>query len=310
MKIIMYHYVRPIKNSNYSNIKGLELKQFCQQLDFFAKNFIFLSSYDIIEIIYKGDELPINGIWLTFDDGYKDHFTYVLPELVKRNISATFFPPVQPIVENSLLDVNAIHFILASNNNEKELISELKNECKNFGIGNLEFNEFWNNIDKSTSRFDTKGVIFFKRMLQHTLDEKIRRDIVSKLFKKFVRRDIKEFSQELYLSINDIKSMLSEGMTFGNHTYSHPWLSFLNYEEQLYEIEKSLSFLKKLGVNLNNWLMCYPYGDYNKDTIQILNKLESGLAVTTKVANASLAQYTCFELPRYDTNDFIDHKNI
>ena len=33
--IIMYHYVRPIKNSEYPNLKGLELKDFKNQINFF-----------------------------------------------------------------------------------------------------------------------------------------------------------------------------------------------------------------------------------------------------------------------------------
>ncbi len=37
--IIMYHYVREIKNSKYPTIKGLEISSFKRQLDFLEKNF-------------------------------------------------------------------------------------------------------------------------------------------------------------------------------------------------------------------------------------------------------------------------------
>ena len=37
----MYHYVRPIKNSQYSEIKGLEVEQFQNHIEFFLKNFHF-----------------------------------------------------------------------------------------------------------------------------------------------------------------------------------------------------------------------------------------------------------------------------
>ena len=36
--IVMYHYVRPILNSKYPGLKGLELKSF-QQLDYLQKNY-------------------------------------------------------------------------------------------------------------------------------------------------------------------------------------------------------------------------------------------------------------------------------
>ena len=74
MKIIMYHYVRPIKKSKYPNIKGLEIKDFIKQLKYFKNKYFFLSSNEIIDIMQKNLEFPKNGIWLTFDDGFKDHY--------------------------------------------------------------------------------------------------------------------------------------------------------------------------------------------------------------------------------------------
>ena len=37
----MYHYVRPIRNSKFSDIKGLEITQFKNQIAFFRQNFHF-----------------------------------------------------------------------------------------------------------------------------------------------------------------------------------------------------------------------------------------------------------------------------
>ena len=39
LTIVMYHYVREIKGSDYPNIKGLEIDGFKRQLDYFSKNF-------------------------------------------------------------------------------------------------------------------------------------------------------------------------------------------------------------------------------------------------------------------------------
>ena len=35
--IIMYHYVREVKHSNYPNLKALELNEFKKQISFFNK---------------------------------------------------------------------------------------------------------------------------------------------------------------------------------------------------------------------------------------------------------------------------------
>ena len=62
-----------------------------EQMEFLAKNHQVVSIDRLVEHL-EGDSNRF-VVAVTFDDGYKDHFTYVLPELVKRNISATFFPP-------------------------------------------------------------------------------------------------------------------------------------------------------------------------------------------------------------------------
>ena len=49
--VVMYHYVREIKNSKFSNLKGLEFRDFKKQIDYFLKNFNIISHSDFAEII-------------------------------------------------------------------------------------------------------------------------------------------------------------------------------------------------------------------------------------------------------------------
>ncbi len=37
--VVMYHYVRDIKNSKYPNLKALDVKHFEKQISYFKKNF-------------------------------------------------------------------------------------------------------------------------------------------------------------------------------------------------------------------------------------------------------------------------------
>jgi peptidoglycan/xylan/chitin deacetylase (PgdA/CDA1 family) len=99
IKIVMYHYVRPIKESAFPNIKGLELDGFKRQLDYLSSKYYFVTAEDVVDAVTNDKELPKDSCWLTFDDGYKDHFLYVLPELSKRKIQGSFFPPVKPVTE-------------------------------------------------------------------------------------------------------------------------------------------------------------------------------------------------------------------
>ncbi|SVC10418.1 uncharacterized protein METZ01_LOCUS263272, partial [marine metagenome] len=220
LSIIMYHYVRSVANSNYPNIKGLEVDGFKRQLDYFQENNSIVSAEDVIDASYNSKKLPSNPVWLTFDDGYKDHIDYVLPELKRRGLQGSFFPPARPIIERSLLDVNAIHFILDSMTDENILISSLKEECLNHGINEKEYTKLWDSLDKNHP-YDTESITFFKRLLQRELPLEIRKSIVSKLFIKFVRvTSENDFCKELYMSEADIKKLISEGMYVGSHTYN------------------------------------------------------------------------------------------
>ena len=138
----MYHYVRPIIGSEYPGIKGLEIQQFKRQLDFLEENFSIISSEEVVNAVLKDKKLLTNACWLTFDDGYKDHLKYVLPELLKRNLSGAFFPPRVAIIENKILDVNSIHHILSCATNKQILVKKLNEYCQLHGISREKQNYF------------------------------------------------------------------------------------------------------------------------------------------------------------------------
>ena len=130
----MYHYVRPIQNSEYPNLKGLELSSFKNQLDFFSKHYKFITAEEVLMAADGLLNISENSIWLTFDDGYKDHFQYVLPELKSRNIQGSFFPIADASQNNLLPDVNAIQFIIQAINNDDLLYEVLLDAFLNQAI--------------------------------------------------------------------------------------------------------------------------------------------------------------------------------
>ena len=55
---VNYHYVRPIKNSKFSNLKGLEVKEFINQINYLKSKYNIISATDIINTILNKDKLP------------------------------------------------------------------------------------------------------------------------------------------------------------------------------------------------------------------------------------------------------------
>lgn len=303
LTIVMYHYVRPIKNSEYPLIKGLELDGFYRQLDYLQEHYSVISTNEIINSIKGKSKLPNNSCWLTFDDGYKDHFEYVMPELLKRNLHGAFFPPRVAIEEDVVLDVNLIHHILSCADDIKQLVSRLNSHCLSNGISESNIDAYYKEY-AVPNRFDNADTIFVKRMLQHVLPEQLRSSIAENMFKEFVGLSPAEFSKELYMSVDEVKGLVNSGMYVGSHGSRHYWLNKISSEEQEKDIKQSLNFLEDVGAPTNDWVMCYPYGAYNDATLSLLKKYDASVGITTDARVANLKGDNPFELPRLDTNDF------
>ena len=303
--IIIYHYVREIKQSIYPNLKGLEIKGFKRQLDYLKKNYNIINPKDLIN--NTNLKLKDNSCLLTFDDGLKDHVDYVLNELNERNLKGCFFPTASTVNENRLLEVHAIQFILAVTKNISELISDLNSICIKNGYTEENIKTYWNSYTKPLNSQinikESKEVIYFKRMLQFILPAELRSEIIKTFFKKLLNTSASEFAKKLYMNKEDLKKLLDNDMYIGSHTYNHVHLNTLNYEEQEIEIDKSLSFLNEIGATTKNWIMCYPYGSYDEKTISILKKKNCIYALTTEPGIANLKEKP-FELPRRDTINF------
>jgi peptidoglycan/xylan/chitin deacetylase (PgdA/CDA1 family) len=300
----MYHYVRNLKHSRYPNIRGLDLKLFKEQIGYLKRHYNFITMEMLIDSIDNKSKLPNKSVLLTFDDGYADHFNYVFPLLNELKIQGSFFPPVRAINDNKILDVNKIHYILASELNTKKIIKEIKIEIIKYKEEyKLENFKFYLNKLAFSNRLDNDDVVFIKRILQLGLDPKIRKIITNNIFEKIVGINEECLSRELYMNIDQIRCMHSNGMHIGSHTYNHDWLSSLNKNEQEIEIINSKIFLEQIGCDMNNWTMCYPFGDYNDVTIDLLKKHECKLALTTEVDIANISKHNRYTLPRLDTND-------
>lgn len=299
----MYHYVREIRGSKYPEIKGLEIKNFNRQLNFLESKYNIITAEDLINYKVNNVLLPNKSCLLTFDDGYNDHFVNVFPELRKRKLKGLFFPSGQAIIKREMLDVNKIQHIIALVKDKSNLVEELNDLLIAHGISERELSKLWKELAIS-NRFDSKEVIYIKRILQHAIPEKVRNIISDILFKRYVTNDPNDFADRLYMSSEEIKILINEGMYVGSHTMKHCWLNKLSKKDQYEEISNSIEFLNFLGVSTKNWIMCYPYGEYNADTLDLLYKKNCAFGLTNKVGEANLKRGNFLELPRFDTNDF------
>ena len=248
--IVMYHYIRNLKKTNYPNLNALELQKFKKQIHFFKKNFNILSYFDFLEIL-QSKKIPYKpSVLLTFDDGYYDHFENVFPILFKNKISGIFYTPIITFKKKKVLDVNKIHFILEKESNRRKIINFIDTYLRRY----LKKNLIEMNLKKLNlfNRWDDEETTLIKRLLQDHLPEKVRLKILNKLFENVMNESEIEFSKKLYMSKKNMCEMSRNGMYFGIHGCNHKRLSRLNYNEQELEINDSIKVFKKLRLNENS----------------------------------------------------------
>ena len=106
------------------------------------------------------------------------------------------------------------------------------------------------------------------------------------------------------MSLAQLDELAKEPLcTLGAHTYSHTRLGGLSYEQQLYEIQRSVEWLSGITHQAVEDF-AYPYGSKNKDSEKILRKLGIKRAVLAgggEVLNATGA--LALNIPRVLVND-------
>ncbi len=88
--ILMYHSVYP--DAPYSNRLAVSVKTFERQMEFLRKHkYNVMPVDDLATLIKEKRNIPPRTVAITFDDGYKNNYTYAFPLLKKYNIPATIF---------------------------------------------------------------------------------------------------------------------------------------------------------------------------------------------------------------------------
>ena len=305
LTIVMYHYIRDFARSRYPRIKGLELAGFRRQLDYLEQQFTIVTSADVIDATRSEEPLPPDAALLTFDDGYAEHFQTVFPILHERGLEGSFFPPVSPVRDHVLLDVNRVHFILASAPDAATLAESIDTAVRESPEDEAESVESYRAEWAHPNRYDDAETVYVKRMLQTALPAAMRERLTAALFERFVTSDEAAFASELYFTEEQARLMVASGMVMGSHGARHHWLSRVDTATQVDDVEHSLAFLRDVGVDLDaGWVMCYPYGDWNESLLGVIAERGCALGLTTEVRTASLGDDHPLLLPRYDTNDF------
>ncbi len=302
LTIVTYHFVRDLKNSRYPALRGRDLAEFKQQLDYFDNHYKVVDTADVVAAFKGEGELPGNAIWLTFDDGYLEHFTNVMPQLLARRMHGAFFATVNSTVHGELLDVNKAHFIRAAETDPNVIIDEIRAfiDARQDTDGLQPFDAYWREYAKPV-RFDNAEIWFIKSVLQHALPPAVRKVLIDELFEKIVSIDQRDFAGELYASPDQLRTMIECGMYIGGHGAKHLRLREFDAAEKEIEVTASQEFLHSLGAPTTDWVMCYPYGESDETYRALLKQNGGALGLTIQAGLVDPAVDDPLLLSRLDT---------
>jgi peptidoglycan/xylan/chitin deacetylase (PgdA/CDA1 family) len=297
----MYHYVRGF-DPRYPYFKNLHIDDFKTQLDLFEAEYGFVSYADFRRSFLTG-ETP-EGVILTFDDGLKDHFNYVLPTLKERGLWGIFYIPTFIYSESKLLDVHRVHVLLGKYES-RIVYNKLLEMINDSMLTHGHVSEFKELTYSGQLNDDYTKII--KRTLNYYIGYEYRKDIMDALMNYFFP-DEQEVFQSFYLTPGEIQEMHASGMIIGSHTINHPVMSKLSPAAQRTEIEESFYFLERTVGRLALRTFCYPYGGFHSFTADTENILaENGCVFSFNVESRDITKEDLLQrpqaLPRYDCNE-------
>ena len=94
--------------------------------------------------------------------------------------------------------------------------------------------------------------------------------------------------REDILTLDEIKEMKKNGMSFEDHTVNHPDLSVSSADAQNSELQDSKEYLDR-NLSQTTTTVAYPSGRYSETTLQLAEKLGYKMGLTTNNGLASLS---------------------
>jgi peptidoglycan/xylan/chitin deacetylase (PgdA/CDA1 family) len=128
--------------------------------------------------------------------------------------------------------------------------------------------------------------------------------VLNRLFQRFFPGEEKGISQDLYLSLTELRELKKQGMHIGNHTVNHPWLGYVDPAEAILEISRCEDLLVGEGLMDESFkTIAFPFGNSSPRVVEYLATANYTYAFSTIVAKYESTTDNRLGVPRLDTND-------
>lgn len=275
---VIFNFHDIVSDARANGIDQVSEATFRQQLNWINEHFL-ITRIDGLLDTYKSRNHSKPMAAITFDDGYRSHFTIVKPILDELGIKATFY-----VSSNHLTKDFYWHDLIATFCNHAP--EQKKKEL--------------NDLICSISKNSCESIIEKVKYLKLT-----ERAYVLSSIERFTKPLI---AKRLLMNVDEIRILSEEGHLIGGHTLNHPILSLETDETCEKEIRDDLNNLEVI-LSKKIETFAYPNGipgqDYNKNHEIILSKSGIRFAVNTNksILTNSLDNYSVPRISLFGSND-------
>ena len=282
--VLMYHRVADLLFDPFE--LAVSPENFEQQLRVLKKNFRVIPVNELVDRLRKGS-VSSRSVCLTFDDGYCDNYGAAMPLLEQYQCPATFYIASAFIGKKQLYWWDELHYILFYPLQLPSTLSlDIHGERLQWGAGNpaglteeqRQRERKWLFGEPPVSDRCALYEIIWKRIRPLPLKE-----IQQVLNTLKAWANVQPYHAESFPMTEEQLETIARNPLFeiGVHTATHPSLPYYNFSMQYEEIEDCK---KNLEIKYNRPMqtISFPYGDYNKETLEIVRQKKLAGAFTTQ----------------------------
>jgi peptidoglycan/xylan/chitin deacetylase (PgdA/CDA1 family) len=262
-RVLIYHKIN--EDPVDSQLLAVTPTHFKHHLEF-LKEYYDIICLDELVTRMKTNKFSGNEVTITFDDGYLDNYTNMLPIIEDLNVPVTIFIATDSIGSEQEFWWDQVEQMIVETKKKNIFAKTCKTEFE-FGLSNSK--QKLSAIDRLCAEYKKfphgKILGFLKQLRTET-------DVVQQQ-----RNSHKTLSKDELISFTQ-----SRLITIGSHTKSHTRLSILSKESQFSEIIESKDCLENILKKPVKYLS-YPYGsriDFSTTTEELIlsNGFSAGIA--------------------------------
>lgn len=225
-KPIVIPYYHVVSDEPVAHVEHLyrfrSVAEFEKDIDYFLRYYTPITLQQLIDHANAGAALPERAFHLTFDDGFREMHDVVMPILLAKGVSATFFLITDFVGNKGLAYHNQMSVLLGhcqsgvSASMAKEMDALL--QCN--GIPGSDFKSRLLAVDYAHRHLVSEAAALCGCDLQGFLS-----------------------SQKPYMSADQARTLMNKGFSLGAHSMDHPLYQSISLEEQLRQTRGSMKFV-------------------------------------------------------------------